>query len=114
MIHNSMAAQSLPPEAKKLIVRLGEHVRIARKRRGLTMEEMAARMYVTRKTLFRLEKGDPGVRLTVLASALWVLGLDKDLEKVALPEHDEVGIYREKQKLPERVRKTKAPDNLDF
>jgi len=54
------------------------------------------------------------VRLTVLASALWVLGLDKDLEKVALPEHDEVGIYREKQKLPERVRKTKAPDNLDF
>jgi len=47
MTHNSMAAQSLPPEAEKLIVRLGEHVRIARKRRGLTMEEMAARMYVT-------------------------------------------------------------------
>ena len=65
-------------------MRLGEHVRIARKRRGLTMEEMAAQMYVTRKTLFRLEKGGPGVRFTVLASLLSFILIITDLGEESL------------------------------
>jgi transcriptional regulator with XRE-family HTH domain len=104
----------LPPETIVALSRLGDHVRIARKRRGLTLEEMASRMFVTRKTLSRLEKGDPGVSLAVLASALWVLGLDKELLEVALPEKDTVGLYRERQRLPRRVRPSKERDDLDF
>ncbi|MBI9077888.1 MAG: helix-turn-helix transcriptional regulator [Desulfatibacillum sp.] len=58
----------LPPQVAAHILQLGERVRIARKRRGLTMAEMASRMYVSRLTLTRLEKGEPGISLSVLAT----------------------------------------------
>lgn len=114
MVQNSSLARSLPPDMAALIARLGEHIQIARKRRGLTLEEMASRMYVTRKTLSRLEKGESGVALGVLGAALWVLGLDKDLEAVGRPESDAIGLFHERQRLPQRVRKSLPPDELDF
>lgn len=105
---------SLPPDASQTIAQLGQRIRIARKRRALTMAEMAARMFVTRKTLSRLEKGDPGVSLAVFASALWVLGLEKGLLTVANPEQDTVGIFHERQRLPQRVRPPADTDDLNF
>ncbi len=106
--------KTLPSEITKTLSLLGEHIRIARKRRTITMNEMASRMFVTRKTLSRLEHGDSGVSLAVFASALWVLGLDQDLLRIALPEQDRVGIFRELQRLPKRVRKAVDADDLDF
>lgn len=106
--------ESLPPEATAVISQLGERVRIARKRRAITMEDMASRMFVTRKTLARLENGDSGVSLAVFASALWALGLENGLLEIAAPEQDKVGIYRERQRLPERVRPIESKDDLDF
>lgn len=104
----------LPVEIEKYLSEIGERIRIARKRRMITMEDMASRMFVTRKTLSRLEKGDPGVSLAVFASALWVLGLEKNLLEIAVPEKDKTGIFLEQQRLPERIRKQKNKDDLDF
>ncbi|WP_027360450.1 helix-turn-helix domain-containing protein [Desulforegula conservatrix] len=104
----------LPVEIEKYLSQIGERIRIARKRRMITMEDMASRMFVTRKTLSRLEKGDPGVSLAVFASALWVLGLEKNLLEIAVPEKDKTGIFLEQQRLPERIRKQKNKDDLDF
>ena len=78
------------------------------------MEEMASRMFVNRKTLARLEKGDSGISLAVFVSALWVLGLDKDIRDVAMPELDQVGIFHERKRLPKRVRASKNAMDLDF
>lgn len=114
MVQKNLAKNSLPSEISEMVVRLGEHIRIARKRRGLTMKEMASRMFVTRKTLSRLENGHPGVSLSVFVLALWVLGLHDDLQKIALPEQDKVGIFYEHKRLPKRVRSTQADDDLDF
>ncbi len=114
MTQNHRIQNSLPPEIAAMISQLGERIRIARKRRAITMEEMASRMFVTRKTLARLEKGSPGVSLAVFASALWVLGLEKDLLEVAVPERDKVGVSRERRRLPKRVRSSKPSDELDF
>lgn len=109
-------AQSIPAEVADIFTILGERIRLARKRRSLTMEEMASRMFVTRKTLSRLEKGEPGVSLAVLTSALWVLGLEKDLQTIAAPEQDTVGIFHERKKIPQRVRSVqeKEEDDLNF
>lgn len=104
----------LPPDLVQAIAQVGGQIRIARKRRAITMEDMAARMFVTRKTLARLEKGDPGVSMAVLASALWVLGLGRDLLDVASPERDTIGIFHERQRLPKRVRTPESQENLDF
>ena len=114
MTKKTHSLSSLPPEVADAVSRLGDHIRIARKRREMTLEELASRMFVTRKTLSRLENGDPGVSLAVLASALWVLGFEKDLLEIAHPEKDKVGIYRERQRLPKRVRPSKTRDDLDF
>ncbi|MBC2717061.1 MAG: helix-turn-helix domain-containing protein [Desulfobacteraceae bacterium] len=114
MTQKNIAKKSLAPEMAATLARLGNHIRIARKRRGITMTEMSSRMFVTRKTLSRLENGDPGVSLTVLISALWVMGFEKDLLAVCNPEKDKVGIYRERQRLPQRVRTASTADNLDF
>jgi transcriptional regulator with XRE-family HTH domain len=96
------------------VSRLGDNIRIARKRREMTLEELSSRMFVTRKTLSRLENGDPGVSLAVMASALWVLGFDKDILEIAHPEKDKAGIYRDRQRLPKRIRPSKTRDDLDF
>lgn len=104
MSQKNRIQESLPSEAATIIAQLGERIRIARKRRTITMEDMASRMFVTRKTLARLEKGDPGVSLAVFTAALWVLGLEKDLLEIAVPEHDKVGLFREKQRLPSTLR----------
>ena len=106
--------QNLPPTMGVSLSRLGESIKTARKRRRINMQEMASRMFVSRKTLYRLEKGDPGVSIGTLASALWVLGLDKDLLQIGDPEHDKIGIYRERQNLPRRVRTPSLEDDLDF
>jgi transcriptional regulator with XRE-family HTH domain len=114
MAKKTRSLSSLPPAVTDGVAHLGEHIRIARKRREMTLEEMASRMFVTRKTLSRLENGDPGASLGVLASALWVLGFEKDLLAIAHPEQDRVGIYRERQRLPKRVRPSKTQHDLDF
>ncbi|MBW1943988.1 MAG: helix-turn-helix domain-containing protein [Deltaproteobacteria bacterium] len=114
MTKKSRSLSSLPPSVTGAVLHLGEHIRIARKRRELTLDAMASRMFVTRKTLSRLENGDPGISLGVLASALWVLGFEKDLLEIAHPEKDKVGIYRDRQRLPKRVRPSRTKHDLDF
>ena len=114
MIQKNLSKKSLPPEASHALSRLGAYIRIARKRRQITMAEMSSRMFVSRKTLSRLENGDPGVSLAVLASALWVLGLEKNLLEIVNPEQDKIGIYRERQRLPKRVRTSNISDDPDF
>ena len=57
------------------IARLGQDISRARRARGISTTDMAARMGVGRSTLHRLEQGDPGVSLNTLAMALSVLGL---------------------------------------
>jgi transcriptional regulator with XRE-family HTH domain len=115
MARNSLGKEGLTLPAHQAIEVLGANVRTARKRRGWTLEEMAGSMLVTRKTLSRLESGDPSVGLSVLAAALHVLGMVNELKNIATPENDTVGIFSEKQRLPQRVRKKQLPkDELDF
>ncbi|MFZ2630462.1 MAG: helix-turn-helix transcriptional regulator [Desulfosalsimonadaceae bacterium] len=118
MTKKSNALAGLPLAASEAVTHLGRYIRIARQRRRMTLDDMASRMFVTRKTLSRLESGDPGVSIGVLASALWVLGFEKDLMEIACPDKDTVGIHRELQRLPKRVRPEipsgAGMDDLDF
>ena len=106
--------KNLPPDIENALVRLGEDIRIARKRREWTIKEMSERMFVSRQTLSRLEHGDPGVTLSVLSSALWVLGMENKLSILISPEEDQVGIFHERQKMPKRIRKKKPTNKLNF
>ena len=44
----------------------------------------------------------------------WVLGFEKDLLKIADPENDAIGIFKDRQRLPKRVRNSQKTDDLVF
>jgi transcriptional regulator with XRE-family HTH domain len=94
------------PQATRQMEALGERLRVARLRRRLTGVLFAERMGVSRDTLHRLEKGDPGISLGTYLRALRVLGLDADIELVA--RDDILGRQLQDQRLPQRRRSSGA------
>ena len=96
------------------VSRLGEHIRIAMKMARNDPGGSGLQDVRDQKDLVASGKRRSRVSLAVLASALWVLGFEKDLLEIAHPEKDQVGIYRERQRFPQRVRPSKARDDLDF
>ena len=83
MPRRAKITESLPPPALRAIHQLGQDLEVARRRRRISQQLMADRMLVNRETVIRLERGDPTVSLSVLASALFVLGLTGRLEKLS-------------------------------
>lgn len=77
------------PKVAESLAQLGENIRLATKRRGYTQTLLSERTGLSRVTLRRIGQGDPGVSIGHYAAVLNVLGLSRDLEKVALD--DELG-----------------------
>jgi len=86
------------PSAEKQIQALGQRLRVARLRRGISTVLFAERMGISRDTLNRLEKGDPAIAIGTYMRALRVLGLDRDIDIVA--RDDELGRKLQDLKLP--------------
>jgi transcriptional regulator with XRE-family HTH domain len=76
---NIMKKSNLTPNKKKIIIELGENLRLARLRRKLSAELVAERANVSRTTLWNLEKGEANVSLETLLQVLSVYGLQEDL-----------------------------------
>ena len=57
----------------------------ARRKRNISTSDMAARLFVSRDTLWRLERGDPTVALGTLVTATFVLQLHDRLANLAAP-----------------------------
>jgi transcriptional regulator with XRE-family HTH domain len=62
---------------------VGENIRLARLRRKLSAEQLSERAGIARMTLFKIEKGSPVVSIGNYLQVLFVLGMEKDLEKLA-------------------------------
>jgi hypothetical protein len=85
----STALDALPPAAAQSLVRLGEHLAIARARRKEPQRAWAKRLGVSVPTLLRMEQGDPRVAMGVYATALWMIGRAQALPDLAAPAHDQ-------------------------
>ena len=68
--------------------RLGADLAVARLRRKESLKTWAQRMGVSIPTLQRLESGDPSVAFGIVATALWLIRRDGELETLASPETD--------------------------
>lgn len=95
------------PAVQKLLEQLGENIKLARLRRGFSMELVAERAGMSRTTLRSVESGSPGVTLGSYANVLHVLGLHEDL--AAVGADDEVGRKLQDAALPQRQRAPKRP-----
>ena len=94
----------LMPSSHKVLKELGENIRLARLRRKLSTEQVSERANIGRKTLWNIENGLPSVAMGMYCQVLFVLGLEKDLLKVAADD-----ILGRKLQDAELVVKERAP-----
>lgn len=71
------------PRHVQVLEQMGENIRLARKRRKLTMIQVAERATINRSTLHEIEKGNPRVALGAYFNVLRVLNLQEDFLKLA-------------------------------
>jgi len=90
------------PVLKRLLVELGENIRLARLRRKLSAQLVAERAGMSRTTLRAIERGEAGVTLGAYANVLHCLGLEKDLALIA--QDDVLGRKLQDAELPLRAR----------
>ena len=76
----------LLPKYQKIFDGIGENIKLARKRRKLTTEQVAERAGIHRATLHRVEKGDPTVAIGLYFNVLKVLNLENDFSKIAIDD----------------------------
>ena len=76
-------ANNLPRKVARNLEIMGEQVKLARKRRGLSIAAMAERAQCSELTVIRAEKGISTVSIGVYARILYGLGLDDDLLFIA-------------------------------
>ena len=84
----SPALSQMPPSTVAALEQLGSDLAVSRLRRKESLKTWAKRLGVSVPTLLRLEAGEPGVSLGVLATALWLVGRDGALATLASPKED--------------------------
>ena len=100
----SRSQQALPLSVRRALRKLGMDLSAARRRRRIPVALMAERAFISRSTLVRVEKGDPGVSMGIYASVLFVLGMADRLGDVIDAARDPVGLSLEEERLPRRIR----------
>jgi transcriptional regulator with XRE-family HTH domain len=96
---------SLPLPAAQALRKLGHDLSLARRKRAISTSDMAARLFVSRDTLWRLERGDPSVALGTLATATFILQLHDRLANLAAPASDELALTLDERRVPQRIRR---------
>ena len=94
----------IPLPVQILLKKLGQNLCNARRRRRIPMRLVAERASISRTTLSKIERGDEGVSLVAYAKILFVLGMIQQLDELADPKFDLIGIHLESENLPKRIR----------
>lgn len=75
--------QIIFPKFEVVLEQMGENIKLARKRRKLTMVQVAERADIGRSTLYLIELGNTSVAMGAYFNVLRVLGLQNDFLKLA-------------------------------
>ena len=97
----------LPISVRTGLKSLGDSLKKARLRRRIKMATVADRAGISRETLARIQRGDPGVSMGKYASVIFALGLGVDWMKLADITEDPLGLALDEERLPSRARDIK-------
>jgi transcriptional regulator with XRE-family HTH domain len=103
--------KTLSIPARRAVRKLGQDIRDARRRRRIPAALLAERVSISRTTLNKIERGEPGVSLGNYAAVLFSLGLVDRLAEVADVRFDQTGLALMDEQLPQRIRRS-APRSL--
>ena len=95
-----MAKKTSPllPATEEHLQRLGERLRMARRRRRLSAKQVAERAGMAPMTLRSLERGGSGVTMGAYLAVMQVLGIERDLD--LLGQADPLGRELQDSRLP--------------
>jgi transcriptional regulator with XRE-family HTH domain len=79
---------AFPTAVLNSIIALGDNLRIARRRRRLSVATMAERVGISVHMYRRIERGDPDVPVGLVDSVYFALGMGAKLGHVAEPSED--------------------------
>ena len=72
------------PNTNKILQQVGEQIKLARLRRGISATLATERADISRSTLWKVEKGDASVSIGIYAAVLHAInGMDRDLLLIA-------------------------------
>ncbi|PYX79708.1 MAG: hypothetical protein DMG70_26820 [Acidobacteria bacterium] len=103
-MRTSRSSDVLPLPVRRALRKLGHDIRDARRRRRIPTAIAAQRASISRTTLVKIEKGDPGVAIGNYATVLFVMGMAERLADLADPRNDSTGLQLEEEHLPQRIR----------
>ncbi len=95
---------TLPIPVTRALRKLGHDIKDARRRRRIPMAIVAQRASISKPTLIRVERGDPGVSIASYATVLFVMGMVDRVADLVDPKNDPVGLQLEEENLPKRIR----------
>src|SRR5712671_4049666 len=108
-MRTSRSSVVMPLPVRHALRKLGRDIRDARRRRRIPAAIAAKRASISRTTLVKIEKGDPGVAMGSYATVLFVIGMAERLADTADAKHDSVGLRLEEEHLPQRIRRARLP-----
>ncbi|MCK5542446.1 MAG: helix-turn-helix transcriptional regulator [Desulfobacterales bacterium] len=94
----------LPLSVKHKLQKLGEDLKKARLRRRIKMSVIADRAGISKETLSKIQKGDPGVGMGTYATVIFAIGLGSDWLDLADIKNDKVGQIFDEERIPMRAR----------
>lgn len=107
-------ASTAPESVRELAKLLGSRLRLARRRRLLTLREAASRAGIAYDTARAAELGSVQTGLGAYLALAWALGLDTQFARLLRPEDDLEGTQLESSRAPRRVRHRKSADDDEF
>src|SRR5262245_722953 len=93
---------------------LGTRLRFARKRRRLTLRELAAKAGIAYDTARAAEGGNIQTGIGAYLALAWAMGLDNAFAELLKPEDDVEGSKLALAQLPKRVRHAPSSADDDF
>ena len=101
----STMGTKLPRKLEEKMKVVGEHIKLARLRRDLSLAQVAERATCSPLTVSRIEKGSPTVAIGIYLRVLYALQLDDDI--LLLAKDDELGRQLQDMALTTRQRASK-------
>ena len=110
MARKNVLTSSPPYPVEQAIRRLGAHLRTARLRRNLPIEDVAQKIGTGRRAVLDAEKGKASTSAAVYMALLWAYDLLTPMETIADPASDREGLALSAQRA--RARRS-TPHELD-
>lgn len=101
----STMGTKLPRKLEEKMKVVGEQIKLARRRRDLSLAQVAERATCSPLTVSRIEKGSPTVAIGIYLRVLYALQLDDDI--LLLAKDDELGRQLQDMALTTRQRASK-------